>query len=450
MANLNLYSARDLGDDAWNAYMQYKSQVFMSLAKDQAEYIIAIEKLVREDAPSYRGEIIDKDTGVTDFDYLRDQLTRAKEIYCMGIPCTDPGQDGPAQLIGMLDRNFNKIYDIHLNTQDWIEQAAGEGGWMKRIALAQSKFGGKEGTEDASVVFNALVKFREEKDGMLRADAAKSLDGHIEYLGEWSDMQAQIKMFDLPNAEGIYDDQTLNYISPNEPGYEENMLLFKAIERMKVGDVVKAEEYHDLWTKGYPERKRQDAVETRRKDKVVTDFGIAQDAIIEKAWTDHDTNVRGSIEALDGLQSQVKDGRGFHKDFTGSVQWYMPAINWDKGSLNMETVTERKAYVSDNLSYWMDNNAWGDAYDDWQKAVDHSYKVNVKPDSKEPLFGDEIMKRLALEYYFLNMDESDVLKLAQGGQGLPWVAPKGLEKLWREKLFSEGGQLHDLYSNPAA
>ena len=27
---------------------------------------------------------------------------------------------------------------------------------------------------------------------------------------------------------------------------------------------------------------------------------------------------------------------------------------------------------------------------------------------------------------------------------------KGLEKLWREKLFSEGGQLHDLYSNPAA
>ena len=27
---------------------------------------------------------------------------------------------------------------------------------------------------------------------------------------------------------------------------------------------------------------------------------------------------------------------------------------------------------------------------------------------------------------------------------------KGLEKLWREKLFAEGGQLHELYSNPAA
>jgi len=446
MKDLDLYTAKDFGDDMWFAYRQYKAQVYLNLERDQAEHLNALEKMVREEAPYYKGEILDESTGMTDFDYLSSELEIAKDIYCMGVACTDPGQDGPGKLIGMLDRNFNKMHEIHLNTQDWLEKAAGEGGWMERIASAQSRFGGKEGTEDASAVYDALVKFRDEKDNMLRIEAAESLDKHIANLGKWVDLQSSIKIFDLPNAEGVYDDDVLNFAGPNDPNYEENLNLFKAVERMRVGDIKKAEEYHDIWTKGYAARKKEDRRlekedATRRKNE-----GIAKDAIIEKAWTDHDTNVRGAIEALDGLQSQAKEGRGFDSKFVKSVQWYMPAIDWDKGSLNMNTVKERKGVVADNLTYWLDNNAWGDAYDDWQYAVKHARKIHVDPDTGDPLYADTIMKRLALEFYMLNKSESDVLNLAKGGQGMPWMAPfvKGEETLggFGELFEREGMDFH--------
>ena len=160
MAPPNYFSAQELGDNLWRDYMNYRATNALELEREQADHITLLQNMVYNDAPAYSG----KEVGVfpqghsragepmTDWEYLHMELDNASDIYCMGIDCMDPGQDAAAKTIGFFNRAYDRIEGVHLDTQDWLEKAAGDpvqdesgemiGGWMKRISAALQNLGG--------------------------------------------------------------------------------------------------------------------------------------------------------------------------------------------------------------------------------------------------------------------------------------------------------------------
>ena len=429
----NQYGQGEAADDIFRAFLQYSANARLAMEKDEQQYFANLSALVGK-SQEYNGSLIDENEpdGMTDWQYLEYEIGEAASIYCNGdmANCYGDAMGEPqAQLVGILNTAFQKNKMIWDNTQDWIQQYAGDGGWMDRIEKYQRSYTGKDGTKGATDILSEIANYRKEKDNIFRKGVVEEQNTTLEELNEWVRQASYVGMFDKSPGDPILDYIVPPYeadidpmIDPNTGmptnpefmehamNYAENAHLTAAVELLKMGQTKESKTEHNKWIATIDNRAKEQTQkmlddETARVDNI-------NDLLAKKseAHLQYDKDIDTQIGVLKTHELNIRSDSGamkFDPEFKSSIQHYMEGTEFEVGSINIDNVGSAKRLLARNLAKWMDEYSRGDTNTSWINTYNNVAKIN-------PNLAQTDLNVMAVDAFFNTMADTDVSTMVEG------------------------------------
>lgn len=472
------YGPDQLADDMFTSFTKMAGNTILEYSKEEAQYFQNLTEMVNS-SQGYNNTTLDgTDDGMTDWEFGTFELDEAASIYCGGglASCYDEGQGSQGRFIGMLGTKFNKNKEIFNNTQQWIENFAGDGGWLDKIEKYQRSYTGKEGTGGAMEILTEIGNFRKEKDNMFKKGANDRYMEDVDALKDWIQQATALGQIDLSPGHPLLDYMESPFspevikgfggaeIFQKNPGwiqyysdYAKDAELTNAVELLRLGDVQGSEAAHKRWMTGIDDRRAKQIKDLEElDDQIKADKQTAIDEKIE-AVEEYDKNWQTGIAQLGMLEQNLKGSKGlaYHTDFKNATKQYFEGTALSKGALNEKTLPAFKNGLARNLASYM-QWAEGSAKKEWEADLKRLRKIY-------PDLSDTEIEIKAVDAFFGPMNSTQMLKMAEGewgffgfGEGMDfpdwgWFGSSTKEKnaeAYMSKTFELWKDLYNMENDP--
>jgi hypothetical protein len=419
----------DLYSQLWKGLGRAMTNQFLEEKNEQGKFYSQLSKLVIS-SKDFTGDVVavdDDGKEWTDWEYLDRELNTAKEMFCGGIDCMDPGQGTIGKAIAILDTVRNKNYQIYENNQlaldnligtpDQVARASqfnpetgeptafvnsetgaalpffdpdtgesqytdgdiiqkGEKGILKQIHDLQGDILNWEGTDGAVQVLNDLTQSYHNLGGLAKEGIKK------QYQDAMGDIQGSINAFDVIGRNDMdKDNPALDMADPKtEP------VLYAVGQLLQIGDSKGAMGLWKQWLKN--------------EDKLILDdrkLAKEESKQFANLFNDKLKEIRASeIFAASGA------GQGAQK-FINSIKFKMSKQTWDKTGLNSENMAERRGIIAANLAGMLEpasgafKNNWEMAKSQANAYLKEKHGINYNPTETE-------ITDIAINSLFADMD----------------------------------------------